>query len=134
VSEDRDKTATKGVLPFGLVGFAVAFGLWSIWSTSAGPDVNAARRLVGNLEADGSIHNRACGPSRPNRASISRARWELWNLERQEDVMNALATICDAEGAGMEVQLLDLETGAVLALFDGSSVGSESAVEPHDHD
>ena len=127
--------APKGALPLGLVGLAVAFGLLAIWITSPDRDVTAARRLIADLEADGSIQNRVCGPSQPNRASITRARWERWEVERQEDLVTALATLCDAEGAGLEVEVLDAESGTMLALFDGFSVRSGSAaVDPHGHD
>jgi hypothetical protein len=125
--------STKSLAPLGLLGLVVALVVLTIWITSPGRDVSAARRLVADLEAEGSIHNRECGPDRPNRASISRALWERWDTDGQERLVSALATLCEAQGAGLEVELLDTETGALLASYDGWSVGSQIPAAPDVH-
>lgn len=101
------------------LGGLVLFLMYAWGNTAYSVDLEAARSAVELIEQEGGITDRSC---KPNRAVMPRTYWRsIPNEQTKENLMNALARLCIAEGGGPDMMLMD-ERGGVIAEFNGTSI------------
>lgn len=105
------------IIAAGVIG-TLSLGVLYIWGTSAySADLPRAFDLVSAVEKDGVIKNRQC---KPNRTVFVRSAWlRLPSEQTRRGVMLALARICIANDGGPTMSLVDPDTGATFAMFNG---------------
>src|SRR5687767_7970750 len=78
-----------------------------------------AMALVNNLMTNGVLVDYDCSKST---AWVNRAVWTGYNFEQRRNMLIGLATVCDTQGAGYRISVIDYDSKREIAAFDGKTV------------
>ncbi len=75
--------------------------------------------LVQTMMTNGVLVNYDCGAST---AWVNRAVWNKYNPEQKRNMTLALATECNSQHAGYRIAIVDYDSRATIAGFDGKTL------------